>query len=89
MLYLVLQDNQQTANEREANTRSIQVLSALTCEVAQRLRSETPERTLNAEIDRQGYVSLAPICSQFVNLLREDLVLTEGRVALRNPPPEE
>jgi hypothetical protein len=78
-LLILIQTDDVSQEERVALDRQVQVLGALTCEMAVRLR-EGHAPTLKEDFDNTGVVAITPICQGFVGILDEDIIFTGEQV---------
>lgn len=88
LVLFLINESSKADEERKTNHESIQIISALTCERADRLtkNSNNKNPVVRKELDNKGFVSISPECQRFVDLLDEDLEYTGGQVRIKTNP---
>jgi hypothetical protein len=84
VLYLV-NESSKADDERADNQRAIQVIGALTCERAERIR-DGKSVNFPKELSQKGFVQISLGCQNFVSTLQKDLVFTGGQVKIKTNP---
>ena len=82
VLFLV-NESSKAEDERADNQRSIQVIAALTCERAERIR-DGKNVNFPKELSQKGFVQISLTCQNFVSTLGKDLVFTDGQVKVQS-----
>ena len=83
LVLFLISESSKAEDERVDNQRAIQVLGALTCERAERIRSG---KNVNfpKELNQKGFVQISLTCQSFVSTLQKDLVFTDGQVKVQS-----
>lgn len=82
VLYL-LSESSKAEDDRADNQRAIQVIAALTCERAERIR-DGRDVNFTKELNQKGFVQISLTCQNFVSTLEKDLVFDGGQVKIKS-----